>query len=278
MTADIGKLILRSLLYVVVVLTLLSMVLPLVWMVSTSLKTYSKALSWPPRLVPDPFHWQNYTEVLTTTGLPRSVLNSAVYAVVGTLASVFISALTGFAFAKYVFPGKAIIFAMILATLMVPFHVTLIPIFLILKRFGWINTHLALIVPGIASPFGIFLIRQFGLGVPSELFESARMDGCREIRIFWQIFVPLCAPAISTLAVLDYLFRWNDLFWPLIVTNTSDMRTIQLALTLISRSLYDVFWNQLTAGMTLALIPVMVLYILFQRYFTQGIALTGIKG
>jgi ABC-type glycerol-3-phosphate transport system permease component len=267
----------RGFLHLVVAVMLITMVVPLVWMISTSLKTYADALTFPPRLIPKPIYWQSYWEVLSTTGLPRSIFNSVIYAGLGTLASVFVSALTGFAFAKYAFPGKGITFALILATLMVPFHVTLIPIFLLLKKFHWVNTYFGLIVPGIASPFGIFLIRQFGAGVPNDLFESARMDGCREMRIFAQIFVPLCMPAISTLVVLDFLARWNDLFWPLIVISTPSMRTIQLALTLISRSLYDIFWNQLTAGMTLALIPVMTLYILFQRYFTQGIALTGMK-
>ncbi len=278
MAGNIGRGALRGFLHVVVALTLVSMIFPLLWMISTSLKTYSDALQWPPRLIPQPVYWQSYWEVLTTTGLPRAILNSGFYAVFGTLASVFVSALAGFAFAKYTFPAKSVIFALILSTMMVPFHVTLIPVFLILRRLHWIDTYLALIVPGIASPFGIFLIRQFGLGVPSELFESARIDGCKEIRIFWQIFVPLCAPAISTLCVLDFLNRWNDLFWPLIVTNRPQMRTVQLALTLVSRSLYDVFWNQLTAGMTLALIPVVSLYVFFQRYFTQGISLTGMKG
>ncbi len=273
-----GITLLRGVLYVIVALTLVSMVLPLLWMLATSFQTYSNSLQWPPSLIPYPFYWQSYQEVLTTTGLPRSIFNTAIYAVLGTVASVFVSSLTGFAFAKYLFPGRKLIFSAILATMMVPFHVTLIPVFMILRNLGWINTFFALIIPGIANPFGIFLIRQFAIGVPDDLFESARIDGCKEIRIFWQIFLPLCAPAISTLAVLDFMTRWNNLFWPLIVTNTPEMRTVQLALTLECRSLYDIYWNQLSAGMTLALVPVLALYIFFQRYFTQGIALTGMKG
>jgi multiple sugar transport system permease protein len=265
-------------LYVIVVITMMTMVFPLLWMVSTSFKTYETALEFPPKPIPPFLNWQSYVNVLSTTNLPLFFRNTAVYAIVGTALELMLAVLGGFAFAKYKFPGSGIIFSFILATMMIPGQVTLIPVFLILKRLKWLDSFWALIVPGIASPFGIFLIRQFGRGIPDELIEAARIDGCPEVRILTQIFVPLCLPAITTLAVLAFMGRWNDLFWPLIVTTSDKMQTLQLQLTKISRTLYDTIWNELMAGMTMACIPIIALYIVFQRYFTQGIVLTGLKG
>jgi ABC-type glycerol-3-phosphate transport system permease component len=268
----------HGILYVIVALTLVTMVFPLLWMVSTSFKTYETALTFPPALIPEFLNWKSYTNVLSTTNLPLFFRNTAIYAIVGTALELLLAVLGGFAFAKYKFPGSGIIFSFILATMMIPGQVTLIPVFLILKRLKWLDSFWALIVPGIASPFGIFLIRQFGRGIPDELIEAARIDGCPEVRILTQIFVPLCLPAITTLAVLAFMGRWNDLFWPLIVTTSDKMQTLQLQLTKISRTLYDTIWNELMAGMTMACIPIIALYIVFQRYFTQGIVLTGLKG
>ncbi len=268
----------HGVLYVIVVLTLVTMIFPLLWMVSTSFKTYDTALTFPPQLIPPFLNWASYAHVLETSNLPRYFLNTAIYAIVGTILEVLLSIMGGFVFAKYRFPGGGALFSVILATIMIPGQVTLIPVFLILKNFHWLNSFWALIVPGIASPFGIFLIRQFGRSIPDDLIEAARIDGYPEVRILFQIFVPLCLPAITTLAVLAFMGRWNDLFWPLIVTSSDNMGTLQLALTKISRTLYDTIWNELMAGMTMACIPIIAVYIAFQRYFTQGIVLTGLKG
>jgi multiple sugar transport system permease protein len=268
----------HGLLYIIVISGAITMIFPLLWLLSTSFKTYDKTLHWPPELIPNPFYPRNYADVLSIPLFARAILNSAIYAIFGMLGTVFLASLAGFAFAKYEFPGKNLLFFLILSTLMIPGQVTLIPNFLILKTLGWLNTFLALIVPGLGAPFGIFLIRQFALGIPSELFDSARVDGASEFRIYWQIFLPLCIPAISTLAVLEFLGRWNDLFWPIIVTRTPEMRTVQMALTLVCRTLYDIIWNQLAAGMVLAFLPVFILFVIFQKYFVEGIALTGLKG
>jgi len=269
--------ILHGVLYLIIILGAITMLLPLAWMVVTSFKTYEQALQWPPSWIPHPFNPQNYLKVLTLQGFSRYIFNSMIYSTLGMLGTVFLASIAGFAFAKYQFPGKNLLFFFILSTLMIPGQVTLIPVFIILKELRWLNTFLALIVPGLGNPFGIFLIRQFALGVPSELFDAARIDGASEFRIYYQVFVPLCAPAISTLAVLEFLGRWNDLFWPIIVTNTPEMRTIQMALTLVCRTLYDIIWNELSAGMVLAFLPVLLLFIIFQKYFVEGIALTGLK-
>ncbi len=277
-TYVVRRTIAHAVLYLIVVVTLITIVFPLLWMVSTSFKTYETALTFPPKLIPEFLNWKSYGNVLATSNLPRYFANTTLYAVVGTFLEVLLSILGGFVFAKYRFPGSGALFSVILATIMIPGQVTLIPVFLILKNFHWLNTFWALIVPGIASPFGIFLIRQFGRGIPDDLMEAARIDGYPEFRILFQIFVPLCLPAITTLAVLAFMGRWNDLFWPLIVTSSDNMGTLQLALTKISRTLYDTIWNELMAGMTMACIPIIAVYIAFQRYFTQGIVLTGIKG
>lgn len=274
----IRRSIVHGILYVIVALALVTMVFPLLWMVSTSFKTYETALTFPPKLIPEFLNWQSYAHVLETSNLPRYFANTALYSVAGTILELFLAIMGGFAFAKYRFPGSGVLFSVILATIMIPGQVTLIPVFLILKSFRWLDTFWALIIPGIASPFGIFLIRQFGRGIPDDLIEAARIDGYPEFRILFQIFVPLCLPAITTLAVLAFMGRWNDLFWPLIVTTSEYMGTLQLALTKISRTLYDTIWNELMAGMTMASIPIIAVYIAFQRYFTQGIVLTGIKG
>ena len=268
----------RIILYGIVIAGAVTILVPVAWMISTSFKTYSHALSWPPRWIPSPVSWKGYTSILFLAGFPRCILNTTIYAVIGAIVYVFLCSMAGLAFAKYTFPGRDRIFFLLLATLMVPFHVTLIPIFLFMRAWGWINTFYGLIVPGLADAFGVFLIRQFAKSVPTELIEAARLDGCSEFRIYWQIFLPLSKPALATLAILSFMGRWNDLFWPLIITNTESMRTLQLALTIAGRSLYDAYWNQVMAGSILASIPIVVLFAFLQRSFIQGIALSGLKG
>lgn len=273
-----GVRILHGLLYLIALLSVVLALLPLWWMISTSFKTMDGAFTWPPTFFPEPFTWEAYDAVIQGSNMPQYLMNSAVYSVAGAFFSILFAALSGYAFAKFQFKGKKPLFALVLATMMIPSQVTLIPVFLILKTFGWYNTYLALIVPGLGNAFGIFLIRQFAAGVPDDILESARIDGAGEVRLFAQIFIPLCIPIIGTEVVLEFMGRWNDLFWPLIVTNGDKLRTVQIAMKTIAVSGYITFWNQLCAAMFLSFIPVFLIYIFFQRYFTQGIALTGVKG
>lgn len=267
----------RALLYLVIIAGAVTMVAPLIWMVSTSLKTYSQALSWPPRWIPHPLSLESYGTIFSLEGFWRYVFNTAVYAIWGTVAYLFLCTTAGFAFGRYSFPGRDYIFFSVLTTMMIPFYVTFIPVFLLLRDWGWVDTFYGLIIPGLGSAFGVFLVRQFAKSVPTELIEAARIDGCSEFRVYWQIFLPLSKPVMATLAIISFLDRWNDLFWPLIITNIESMRTLQLALTYVGRSMYDIWWNYVMAGAALASIPVLVLFAFLQRNLVQGISLTGIK-
>ena len=269
----------RALFVILIIFLIVVSLYPLFWMVITSFKTYTESVTWPPSLLPNEWIWDNYYLVFTTPGFFRFFFNSTVYSVIGTILAVLLSAMAGYAFAKFQFKGRHILFMVVLSTMMIPGQVTLIPVFLITNAFGWVNTYMGLIVPGLAGAFGIFLIRQFAMGVPNDFFEAARIDGSGEIRAFFTIFLPLIKPALTTLIVLDFMARWNDLFWPLIIVTSSDMRPLQLALTSLFRTIYDTRWAELCAALTIAALPTIVLYIIFQKYFTQGIVLTsGIKG
>ena len=271
--------IVRGLVIAIILLFVVISLYPMFWMVITSFKTYSESLTWPPTFFPTRWMWENYLVVFTTPLFLRFFLNTIIYAVVGTFLAVLLSAMGGYGFAKFNFKGKHSLFMLVLATMMIPGQVTLIPVFLMCRQLGWINTYMGLIIPGVAWAFGLFLIRQFAMGVPSDFFDAARIDGAGEFRIFTVVFLPLVLPALTTLVVLEFMGRWNDLFWPLIILTSPQMRTMQLALTTLFRTLYDTQWHLLCAALTLAAIPTLVLYIRFQQFFTKGIVLTsGVKG
>lgn len=273
-----GILIVKGLLYLLSALVMISALLPLWWMITTSFKSLEDSFRWPPTFLPQPATLEAYEAVIVGSNMPRYLMNSAIYAVFGALFAILFATLSGYTFAKFQFKGKKWLFALVLATMMIPSQVTLIPVFLILKEIGWYNTYLGLIVPGLGNAFGIFLIRQFALGIPDDLLEAARIDGASELHIFARIFVPLCIPIIGTEIVLEFMGRWNDLFWPLIVTNGDNLRTVQIAMKTIAVSGYVTYWNQFCAAMFLSFIPIFIIYVFFQKYFTQGIALTGTKG
>lgn len=268
----------RGFLYFLTVIVMVSALVPLWWMITTSFKTMEDSFRWPPSFFPQPVTTEAYVEVIQGGNMPRYLMNSSVYSVVGAVFAILFATLSGYTFAKFQFKGKRVLFMLVLATMMIPGQVTLIPVFLILKELGWYNTYLALIVPGLGNAFGIFLVRQFALGIPDDILEAARIDGAGELRIFATIFAPLCIPIIGTEVVLEFMGRWNDLFWPLIVTNGDHLRTVQIAMKTIAVSGYVTYWNQLCAAMFLSFIPIFIIYIFFQKYFTQGIALTGTKG
>lgn len=263
----------------IVIILVISALYPLFWMVMTAFKTYSESITWPPSLFPKTFVLDNFVTVFSINMFWRYFFNTTLYAVAGTLFCVLISSMAGFAFTKFEFKGKKLLFLLVLSTMMIPAQVTIVPVFLIVSSLNWLNTFWGLIIPGLASAFGIFLVRQFAQTVPDDFFDAARVDGASEFRIFLQIFVPLIMPALTTLVVLEFMGRWNDLFWPLIIAGSREMKTLQLALTSEFRTLYDTRWSELAAAMCIAAFPVLLLYGLFQQYFTRGIVLTsGIKG
>ncbi len=255
------------------------MLLPFYWMISASLMTSKEIIQMPPPLVPEAPQWQNYVRVTEVVDLARAYLNSILVTALTVLGILFTSSLAGFAFAKYQFPGRNLLFAMILATMMIPFFVILIPVFYVVKVFGWTNNYAGLIMPGLVSAYGIFMMRQFILTLPDELLDAARIDGANEFRIYWQIILPLTGPALATLGVFNMISVWNSFLWPLLIAQSPDLYTVPLALnSLRTFGMEAQVLNLQMAGTVASVIPTLVIFVFLQRYFTQGIALTGLKG
>lgn len=226
---------------------------------------------------PANFSLDNYWRTFAAVPFGRYYFNSIVVAVSVTIFQILISSLAAFAFARLRFRGREVIFLFYLATLMIPFPVTLIPNFLIVKNLGWYDTYLALIVPGLFSVFSTFLLRQYYRGIPLDFDEAARMDGASSLRIWWQIIVPLSGPVLATLAIFVFQGVWNEFLWPLVVTTSESMRTIPVGLAAFVGQ-YSTAWDLLMAGSVIALLPVLVIYVLGQKWFVQGIALSGMGG
>jgi multiple sugar transport system permease protein len=255
----------------------LLMLLPFVWMLSTSLKTPSSVFVYPPEWVPNPVQWSNYTDVVRVMPFLRYLLNTTVVASSITFLHLAISSLAAYAFARLHFPGRNRLFLLYLATLMVPGQVTLIPNFVIVKYLGWIDTYQALIIPQLFTAFGTFLLRQFFLTIPRELEDAARIDGASAFGIYWRIVLPLSGPALATLGVFTFTAQWNNFLWPLIVINDEQMRTLTVGLRALVGQ-FTVQYPLLMAGSVISLLPMIIVFLLAQRFFVRGIALTGLAG
>jgi len=253
------------------------MVVPFLWMVSTSLKEPGQVFAYPPQWIPDPIVWQNYVEAVTIMPFGRFFVNSLIQATGVTALQLLTASLAAFAFARLRFKGRDALFLLYLATMMIPFPVTLIPNFIIIRLLGWVDTFRALILPPSFSPFSTFLLRQFFLTIPLELDDAARIDGASSFHIWWRIALPLSKPALATLAIFTFMGQWNNFLWPLVVTNSVEMRTLPVGLSYF-QSRYAIQWHLLMAGATIALVPVLVIFLLGQRYFIRGITLTGMGG
>jgi multiple sugar transport system permease protein len=254
----------------------LVVVLPFLWMVTTSLKPIKLTYA-PPYLIPTYFEWRNYLVAWQAAPFARFYFNSFIMAVGITSGQLLFSSLAAYAFARLRFPGRDVLFLVFLGTMMVPFHVTLIPSYLIVRWLGWLDTYQALIVPRLVSAFGIFLLRQYDFTIPTELDEAALIDGCSRLGVWWRIILPLSQPALAALAIFAFLFAWNDFLWPLVVTNNPEMRTIQLGLAMF-QGRYGTQWTYLMAGTVTATIPGILVFLLGQKRFIEGITLTGLKG
>ena len=266
------------------------MLLPFVWMLSTSVKPADQLFTVPPTWLPHPFQWDNYAKAMGAGNFGRYAMNSLLLGVANVVTNVLLSALAGYAFARLRFPGRNLLFLLVLATLMVPYQVTIIPLFVIVRHIplfggndllgqggiGWINSYWGLIVPGAVGAFGIFMLRQFFQTLPDELEDAARIDGADEFRIFWQIMLPLAMPAVATLSIFSFQAGWNAFLWPLLITTTDDMRTIQLGLTVFVQQ-YSTQWDQLMAATVVATLPVILVFAFGQRLLVRSIAFTGIK-
>ncbi|GGM03187.1 carbohydrate ABC transporter permease [Dactylosporangium sucinum] len=251
-------------------------VLPFIWMVGVSLRTPADLYADPARLWPGQWSLAGFHAVLTQLPFARLVLNTFVFAGGTTVLLVFLDSLAGYALARLRFRGRQAIFLVILATLMVPFQITIIPVFLTLFDLGWLNTFEGLIIPRATSALGIFMLRQFFRTLPRELDDAAHIDGANSFQVYWRIILPLARPALVSLFVIQFMALWNDFLWPLVVSSTIDMRTLPSALTLFS-SQSGVDHAALMAGAAISLAPLAVAFLLAQRFFVQGIATTGLK-
>ncbi|HUL86042.1 MAG TPA: carbohydrate ABC transporter permease [Actinomycetota bacterium] len=258
--------------------TAIVMLIPLVWMLATSLETIGQTRHFPPILWPGRFQWSNYTATLRAAPFARWFWNTTVVTTVVVLSNLLLCSLAAYAFARIRFLGKQVTYFLLLATLMVPLQVVLIPTFLIVKRMGLIDHLGALIVPNLANVFGVFMLTQFFRTLPIELEEAARIDGASRLKILFTIVLPLSLPALATLAVIQFLWTWNDFLWPLVtIINNTNAFTIQLGLQNFQGA-HATDWNLLMAGNVMATLPMLILFLAAQRWFVRGIATQGLKG
>ena len=263
---------------------------PWVWMVSASFQPISKIFEWPPNWIPDTITLRNYTRFLAAEGFYRWVLNSGFLAVVVLCVQMFFNSMAAYSFAKRKFPGRDGLFLLMLATLMIPGQLFLIPNYLILLRAplfggnnlfgmggnGMLDSFWGIIIPYSFSVWSVFFMRQYMKSIPDDLLDAARMDGASEFAIYWRVVLPLCGPVLAAQAIFTFTFVWNDFFWPLIVIDSSELRTLQLGLALFIVKNKTV-WDIVFAGSVISTLPVLIIFIFFQKYFIRGIALTGMK-
>ncbi len=269
----------RVIVWTLLVAGALVMLLPFLWLVSTSLKEQRQIFVYPPQWIPDPIRWQNYPEALTSLPFARYTLNTLIITSLTMIGVLLTSSLCAYGFARLRFPGRDLIFMVLLSTLMLPYAVIMIPQYIMFKYLGWIDTYLPLVVPfwfggGI---FNVFLLRQFFRTIPADLTEAARIDGASELRIYWRIMLPLAGPALAVVAIFTFINTWNDFLGPLIYLSSQTKYTMALGLASF-KGLYATQWHYLMAASTVMVIPIIVLFFLAQRYFVQGIVMTGTKG
>jgi alpha-1,4-digalacturonate transport system permease protein len=252
------------------------MFFPIYWMGVTAIRPKSQTFSRDIQLLPTDFTLSNFTEPWKSLPFTQWYINSFAIAIIAVVITVFINLLAGYTFAKLRFPGRNILFFMILGTLMIPIQVIIVPEFFIVAKLGWVNTYWSVIVPRAAEAFGIFMVRQFMLSIPDELIEAARIDGAGEFTIFRRIILPLSGPVIAVLAIFTFMWRWNDFAWPIVVLQQRTALTIQLGLNLL-RGEYTTEWTYIMAMALVSVLPMLLVFALFQRYFVQGIAGTGLK-
>lgn len=250
---------------------------PFLWMLSSSLKPPSEIFANPPIFISPNFSFQNYIDVFQQAPFGRYMLNSFLVAGTVTVVSLFLHSLAGYALARLEFPGKRLIFILILATLMVPFYTILIPLAILVRDLGWINTYWALIIPAIPHAFGIFWLRQFFLGIPGELEEAARIDGASRMGVFFFVALPLAKPVLASLSVFFFLANWDAFLWPLVVANTPDMRVVQLGIQSFTGE-HGNAWHLIMAASVISILPTLALFFGLQRYIVESVKMTGLKG
>ena len=266
----------RVLMTVAALAVAIAMLFPLIWMVLTSIKPEQEIVTFPPRLFPHSVTLDNYTSIWSRLPFNRLYVNTIVFAGTVTIVSLLLDSMTAYALARLRFRGRTLLFGVVLVLLMVPFQITLIPLYDLLANLGWVNTYQGLIVPRATNAFGIFFLRQFLLSLPRDLEDAARVDGASEFRVYRQIIMPLATPALLTLGLFHFMFNWNDLLWPLIISQDTSKQTLPAGLALFMGQ-HVVEYGPLMAASVLTLAPVIVFFVLIQRRFVEGIATTGIK-
>lgn len=264
-------------LYLLLVVALIAVVAPFVWMILGSFKGEGELRQVPPTWWPETASLDNYTQLFSRLSFGTYFLNSTIVAVVVTAGNLLFCSMLGYALAMLDFKGKKLIFTAVMTTLMIPGVVTFVPLFVLVANAGLVDSLPGLFLPFLVSPFGVFLMRQFILGLPKDLLDAGRVDGAGELRIFRQIILPLCGPALATLGILTFLGSWNNFLWPLVVAQSEEHYTLPVALALYSTGQNSTNYGLLLAGATVVVIPVLVVFLVFQRRFIEGIATTGIK-
>ena len=267
-----------SLIYLLLIVIAVMMLFPLFWLLGTSFKSAGEDIfTFPPQFIPQQFTWENFQLVWQNYPFGKYLLNSSITAVLTVSLNVLFCALAAYPFARLNFKGKKIIFALVIATIMIPFQIVMIPLYILVVNLGLKNSYLGLILPNLASAFGIFLLRQAFQGVPKELEEAARMDGCSEIGIWWHIMLPAIRPATITLAIFVFIGAWSDFLWPLIILDRPDFYTLPLGVASLASSL-DLNWRLIAAGSIISIAPVLLLFVILQKYIIPSDAATGVKG
>ena len=267
----------HSVLFVVLLVIGLTMLVPFFWTLSSSLKYDREIFEYPIKWIPEVLRWSNYEEVWTRVNFLTYYLNTIKLSLIVTIGQVVTCSLAAYSFAKMDYPGRDKIFLCYLATMMVPWHAIMIPQFIIIKNLGFYDSHWSIILMNLFSAFGVFLLRQFMLGIPMELSEAARIDGCGELKIYSQIIMPMCKPGLATLVVFTFNFMWNDYMGPMIYLNTDKLKTIQIGLAAF-RTEYGAEYGLIMAGTVCSLLPMVLIYCVAQKYLIEGIAFSGLKG
>lgn len=265
--------------YVLVLIASVVIMIPVLWMLSTALKPGGEVFLFPPRWIPSRLMWHNFSDALSFLPFGRYFQNTSVITLSAMLGQLLSSPLVAYAFARLKARGSNVLFVLVLATLMLPMHVTMIPLFILFQSFGWIDTFLPLIVPNFfGSAYYIFLMRQFFLTIPGDLADAAKIDGCGHFGTYWRIYLPLSKPALATVAIFTFMGNWNDFMSPLIYLSSNDNWTLTLGLSRFTGMYGQTAWNLLMAASLVTILPCVLLFFFAQRYFIQGIVITGVKG
>jgi len=265
--------------YLALVLFSAFFILPWVWMISTSLKNPQELAVWPPIWIPHPPRWDNYVQAFAQAEFARFFLNTLKIALPSVIGALISNALVAYGFSRVRWPGRDTVFAIVLATMILPGFVTFIPLYIVFHRLGWINTYAPLVVPVfLANPFFVFLLRQFFMGLPTELSDAARVDGASELGTFWMVILPLAKPALAVVALFQFIGSWNDYFGPLIYLSDKSLYTVSLGIANMRGSYGFNNYAWIMAATVMSIVPIIVLFFFAQRTFIEGIALTGLKG